>query len=109
MNFEIKTLLKMLNNPGLEITDSPSCPVCKKILDGATSCDERDAKPESGSISICVYCGEVSKYMEREGKLVLESFSQDELDQFPEEIKKTIELTRIAIVQRLQKEEGVSS
>lgn len=40
------------------------CPNCQKPLDAATSAFDKDAVPEAGDISICVYCQSVNRFMD---------------------------------------------
>ena len=44
--------------------DGYRCPHCKKLLDGFTALDKEDAKPEPGSLSVCMYCSALMQFVE---------------------------------------------
>lgn len=49
----------------VEATDKPCkghCPNCKVVLDAATSVTSAEAKPNEGSISICMYCAAILRF-----------------------------------------------
>lgn len=52
-----------------------NCLVCNAELDGCSNVAGRTEKPVEGSLSICVYCGNVSKF---NSDLTLRELSADE-------------------------------
>jgi transcription initiation factor IIE alpha subunit len=71
-----------------------SCPACGKRLSAATGIKE-DAVPNSGDISICVYCGE---YLVFDDNLHSRSMSQEEFDSLDDEQKFQISMARFMIM-----------
>ncbi len=47
-------------------TNALTCRICKGTLDCATDPRGNKERPSTGSFSICMYCGEVSIYIEHE-------------------------------------------
>jgi len=44
--------------------DLQHCPACKHELDVATSAADDDRKPKEGDFSLCMYCGEILRFIE---------------------------------------------
>lgn len=64
------------------IPGKPVCPHCEHLLDYANHHDNNVPRgPETGDLTICVYCGGLSSYLKNEdGKMTLQKLSQDSLD-----------------------------
>ena len=45
----------------IDSKQKPCCPACKKILDGFSH--ESEGTPVDGSISICLYCSSINKFV----------------------------------------------
>lgn len=56
-----------------------NCPVCLSPNDGHQAVDGTDDTPDDGDISMCVYCGTLSRYRMLGDKAKLELIPRDEL------------------------------
>ncbi|CDT52962.1 hypothetical protein VCR15J2_390032 [Vibrio coralliirubri] len=56
---------------------SPSCPNCRKTLDGFTSL--QGSSPSVGDVTICLYCNSTLEFVNILGKLDLKPVSADAL------------------------------
>jgi C4-type Zn-finger protein len=60
----------------LETNKRLECPVCGRCLDGITT--DHNHIPTEGSITICMYCSVVCKFVGKGMNLVLEVFTNDD-------------------------------
>ena len=61
-------------------SDYLKCPDCNKTLDGIAS--EHGCKPKNNDISLCIYCGCVSKYVgEEEDELHLVKYTEEDFNE----------------------------
>jgi len=46
------------------IPGNPTCPKCKRRVDGATGVSETEPRPEPepGNLGVCLYCGSLNRY-----------------------------------------------
>lgn len=45
------------------------CPKCGAVLDGYSTPEKGDIKPDKGDITVCLYCGAVCTFLSAEGGL----------------------------------------
>ena len=80
-----KTEKTELANKAQKVNKEAVCSVCKKENNAAISVDN-DIKPEENDLSVCYYCGEISKYNK---DLTLTSVTKDELSKIEKEDDET--------------------
>lgn len=85
-----------------KIDGQPRCLGCNKINDGAT-CTGDTARPEEGDISVCAYCGAVTKY--GAGCKTFEPITEDEFASITSDMDTMRSLTLAGIVIRHVKSE----
>lgn len=80
------------------------CPKCKKQLDGASDLDGDVNKPQTGDLSVCLYCHAVLEFMDN---LFLEEISDETLSRLDTDTLMMISAIANAAVfikERLKKE-----
>ncbi len=77
-----------------DVPSAPPCPNCGKVLDAATAVRGKEA-PESGCLSVCMYCAALLQFNER-GELVRLERLPDDAD---ETTRRTIDRVRKLICQ----------
>jgi len=51
-------------DPGGRLPNNPRCPSCGRVIDGFTDPTFTGKVPSPGSVSVCVYCAEISVFTE---------------------------------------------
>lgn len=63
------------------ITNEVRCPHCKSLLDGYTAVEGK-AVPETGSISVCIYCSRVNIFLVIDNVVSLRPATAAEMQEF---------------------------
>lgn len=77
-------------------TDAASCPWCGHYCDAATNAERTDAKPEAGSLTVCIECYGVGEFFTmKDGRMNIKPVNQNELDPGDRAV---IESTRLRLI-----------
>jgi hypothetical protein len=86
--YELKVEAHVKRGQGHMADGDWRCPCCSQMLDGFTRLDGVSEAPAAGAITICAYCGALSKVNDESNAFV--SVGADELQAYPADVKRQI-------------------
>ena len=76
----------------VQLNAQMACPVCRKVIDGATPANTTHAIPGPGDVTVCLYC---RTFLTFTAEPALRELTQEEILALPDDVRDTlVELRR---------------
>ncbi len=79
--------------------EPPKCPQCKSELRAAVS-PNADRAPAEGDATVCMVCGTICAFTDREGKVGLRMMYSWEIQRLPEEAQNSLQQMKMMVQNR---------